>query len=72
MRKCGIIAHGFEPAFADENGCHKEEGHHDHHECVTTDGRKIAWEDDYNCNCGCWDDYDNDPDVCKIYWEIKS
>lgn len=32
-----------------------------------SDGRHIAWQDDYECNC-C---EPGDPDRCFVYWEIS-
>lgn len=58
--------------FKDISGCLKSESHNDHHICKTKEGILIAWEDDYKCDCGCWDDYESgDSEVCMIYWEVK-
>lgn len=56
--------------FNDSSGCLKEEAHNDFHVCKTDTGKLIAWEDDYKCDCGCWDD--DDGEVCIIYWEVDS
>lgn len=57
--------------FKDVSGCLKENGHHDHHICETSDGTLIAW--DYDWKCGCPDcRTDNINDMCMIYWEVKS
>lgn len=56
--------------FNDITGCLKPSAHNDHHVCRTSDGRLMAWEDDYECNCGCWDDEEYDS-VCRVYWEVK-
>lgn len=71
MGVCGILFQGHE--FTDTNGCIKPDAHNDFHVCLTDEGKNMAWQDDYDCKCGCWENYDNAPDeVCKIYWEIKS
>jgi alpha-tubulin suppressor-like RCC1 family protein len=58
---------------ADVSGCLKEYAHNDHHICRAEDGSLWAWEDDYTCNCGCWDEYEKgDNDVCRVYWEVKT
>lgn len=56
--------------FEDISGCLKPNGHNDYHVCKTKDGDFVAWEDDYNCKCGCWDDYENDEEVCMVYWKV--
>lgn len=69
--RCNIIFP--ENDFKDTDGCLKRNGHNDHHVCRTPDGKLIAWEDDYECNCGCWDDYElGDSRVCMLYWEVKN
>jgi len=49
----------------DVNGCIKPEGHNSAHISLLEDGRYIQWEDDYSCNCGCWDEGDFD-NVCRV------
>lgn len=61
--------------FVDVSGCLKPKGHNDHHVCRTNTGELMAWEDDYTCTCGCWEEaekYDAYNDVCGIYWPVKS
>lgn len=58
--------------FEDDSGCLKPSGHFDHHVCRTIDGKLMAWQDDDECICGCWDDIENDPNVCMVYWEVKT
>jgi hypothetical protein len=54
--------------FKDVTGCLKHYAHNDHHVCRTADDRLMAWENDYGCECGCWED--GDGDVCRVYWEV--
>lgn len=54
----------------DVSGCLKPEGHNDHHVCKNRNGELIAWQDDFECTCGCWDDDDGRP--CGIYWKVNS
>ena len=51
----------------DGSGCLKKEGHNDAHICREKNGNYTEWEDDYECDCGCWDDEDDLIHVCKIY-----
>lgn len=68
---CGTLFHRND--FKDESGCLKPNGHNDFHVCKTDKGKLIAWEDDYDCNCGCWDDYEKgDGEVCMLYWEVDN
>lgn len=68
---CGILYTRND--FKDPDGCLKPHAHNDHHICRTSDGNLIAWEDDYGCKCGCWDQYEKgDCEVCMVYWEVKS
>ena len=53
--------------FTDVSGCLKKYAHNDAHICKTDKGEYMEWEDDYDCKCGCWDDYENDPEVCMVY-----
>lgn len=67
--KCSVLYPHSE--FNDSHGCIKPYAHNDAHIFLTDDGRKIQWEDDYKCDCGCWNDFDEgDGDVCIIYSEI--
>lgn len=74
MAKTAEICHIHFPRsdFNDASGCLKSEAHNDHHICRTDKGALMAWEDDYDCDCGCWDDEDDLNDVCRVYWEVKS
>jgi len=55
----------------DEHGCLKDEGHNDAHVCRNSDGKLIEWEEDYECDCGCWDEWEDDGDApCIIYSEV--
>ncbi len=57
--------------FKDVSGCLKPYAHNDFHVCKTDKGIFMAWEDDYNCKCGCWDEYeDGDNEVCMLYWQV--
>jgi len=68
---CGALFHRND--FRDESGCLKPNGHNDFHVCKTDKGKMMAWEDDYDCNCGCWDDYEKgDSEVCIVYWEVDN
>ncbi len=70
---CSILFRGFaivDPE--DESGCLKPYAHNDHHVFRTPEGKLIAWQDDDECQCGCWDDIEHDTNVCKIYWEVKT
>ncbi len=58
--------------FKDVSGCLKPNGHNDFHVCRTDNGTLMAWEDDYECKCGCWDDYEEgDDEVCMVYWNVE-
>ncbi len=65
---CGTIFPGKD--FKDDSGCLKQSGHNDHHVCKTPDERLMAWEDDYDCTCGCWQEDDGDP--CMVYWKVDN
>lgn len=70
MKKCNILflGHGGgEPI--DKNGCLRKDNHFDHHIFKDEYGKLVAWEDDYTCKCGCWDDGDYGS-VCKTYWNV--
>jgi hypothetical protein len=66
VEPCGIMFGRND--FGDVTGCLKPYAHNDFHICKTRDGRFMAWEDDYKCTCGCWNEEYND--VCRIYWEV--
>jgi len=69
MPKCNCLFPGDE--IKDESGCIKEEAHNDFHICIDVNGQKWRWEDDYECDCGCWDDYEKgDCNVCQVYGKI--
>lgn len=73
MNKCCIICPEGEygsSEYKDENGCIKQEGHHDYHAFESSEGKIIAWEDDYDCpnECDCWDKGGN----CIVLWELKT
>ena len=71
METCGIIFPYND--LQDNNGCLKQDNHYDSHVFKNNDGKLIAWQDDGECNCGCWDEYENGTsDVCKVYREVKS
>lgn len=67
---CGIIFSGDE--FKDVSGCLKPNAHNNAHVCRIESGELMEWEDDYECKCGCWDDYENDQEVCIIYGIVKT
>lgn len=69
-KTCGVLYS--DDNIKDEHGCLKPHAHNDHHVFRAEDGRLIAWEDDYGCICGCWDDYEKDPNVCRLQWEVKT
>jgi hypothetical protein len=54
--------------FKDISGCLKPHGHNDEHVCRTNKGELMAWQDDYECTCGCWEEDDGHP--CMIYWKV--
>lgn len=62
---CGILFPGSEYDFKDDTGCLKPSGHNDAHICKTPTGETVQWEDDYDCECGCWGD--DDGIVCMLY-----
>jgi hypothetical protein len=70
---CGIIFIG-DSLTHDNNGCLRQKNNHKVH--IFKDkrnGKLIAWEEDFECKCGCWDKYDKgDPDVCCLYWDIDN
>jgi hypothetical protein len=70
--RCHILFTG--DIFTDDpDGCLKPSAHNDHHVFRAADGRLMAWEDDYGCKCGCWDDWEEyGGDVCGFFWEVKS
>jgi hypothetical protein len=51
--------------YKDETGCIKPHAHNDSHIFIDKNGYYIEWEDDYNCTCGCWEEYDSS-NTCKI------
>jgi len=57
--------------FVDVSGCLKPSCHNDFHVCRTADGRLMAWHDDEECTCGCWDE-DDFSSVCRVYWEVAN
>lgn len=70
---CGIMSRDYLSGHKDINGCLKPHAHNDAHVFRDQNGKLVKWEDDYNCTCGCWDEYDKgDPDVCIIYCEVKN
>ena len=62
--RCGILFDG--GYHKDEEGCIKPHAHNDAHVFKDQKGNYIQWEDDYDCNCGCWDD----ADPCLKYSKI--
>lgn len=72
METCGIISDIV--WIGDKTGCIKPEGHNDEHICLGSDGKYYCWEDDYNCTCGCWDEWEESSGmegVCKVYNELS-
>jgi hypothetical protein len=54
--------------FNDVSGCLKKYAHNDAHICLTNKGEYMEWEDDYECKCGCWDEWEaGDSRVCMVY-----
>lgn len=70
METCGTIFSRKD--FIDDSGCLKPNGHNDFHVCRTESGELMAWQDDEDCTCGCWDDEDDLNNVCKVYWRVES
>lgn len=71
MGKCGIIFPYSD--YHDEEGCLKQECHiDDSHVFKNEKGELIAWQDDTECNCGCWNDYERKGDVCVVYRVVLS
>lgn len=69
---CGIIFPRND--ISDVTGCLKLEAHNDAHVCQSSDGNYYEWEDDYNCTCGCWDEFEKTDGLekpCVIYSKIK-
>lgn len=57
--------------FKDTTGCLKETCHNDEHLCLSDEGKYMGWQDDYSCNCGCWDEYEKSGETpCLVYREI--
>ena len=59
--------------FDDVSGCLKEECHNDSHVCKDKYGILYEWEDDYGCQCGCWDEWERSNGMshpCMIYSKI--
>lgn len=54
----------------DKNGCIKPEGHLDAHVFIDHNGDRIEWQDDENCNCGCWDLSFDEDNICKTYQNL--
>lgn len=70
---CGILAPNHLSGHKDEYGCLKKHAHIDNHVFKDQNGKLISWEEDFSCECGCWDKYDaGDPDVCVLYIEVHS
>lgn len=70
MDKCGTLFPRED--FKDDTGCLKERAHNDAHVCKTPYGKLIKWEEDYECDCGCWDDLEDDGDTpCIVYFEVN-
>lgn len=56
----------------DASGCLKPSGHFDHHVFRTDEGQLVAWQDDEECTCGCWDDIEHDSRVCMLAWNVNT
>ena len=72
--KCGILFN-YPRDMNDSHGCLKKDCHLSEGHIFRNDqGKLIYWQDDYSCNCGCWDDIDSPGDnrVCGIYYEVDS
>lgn len=65
---CGIIFDRKDD-IDDVSGCLKLIAHNDHHVCENKNGELIAWQDDYKCTCGCWEEEGR---PCVIYWKVNS
>lgn len=55
--------------FTDVSGCLKKSAHNNAHICKTNKGEYMEWEDDYDCKCGCWDEWEEfgGGTVCMTY-----
>lgn len=70
-KTCGILYPNHE--FKDNDGCLKSDAHNNHHIFKNQNGDLIAWEDDYSCTCGCWDEWEfNSGQVCINYKKVNS
>lgn len=69
MDKCYILVPFKDSIWTtrDSEGCVLKSNHDGAHVSILDDGRIIQWEDDYSCNCGCWDCEHELHDVCKVY-----
>jgi hypothetical protein len=69
MNTCTILFPRHEPGISDTGGCLRQYAHFGPHVFRNANGKLIAWEDDYSCKCGCWDEEDY-ADVCGVYREV--
>jgi hypothetical protein len=71
MESCGIC-YPYPNEFKGMTECIKPHAHNDFHVFRTENGGLIAWEDDDQCGCGCWDDWEKgDGLVCTKYWQVN-
>lgn len=57
----------------DKQGCIKPSGHNDAHIFKDQNGDYIEWEDDYSCNCGCWDKFEEfGGQPCGVYKKLDN
>lgn len=66
---CGIIQNRL-LCHEDHYGCIKQDDNHEDHVFIDQNGRIVSWREDSDCTCGCWDNIENDPEVCLLYHEI--
>lgn len=69
QKTCGHLFPRDEPGIKDPDGCTKTDGHYDAHSFLGQDGRRVEWEYDLDCNCGCMDS-DTFEDCCIIYRHV--
>lgn len=69
--QCGIC-YPYPNEFRGDTACIKTLAHNDFHVFRRDDGQLIAWQDDYGCCCGCWDEWEQfGGNVCTLYWPVN-
>jgi hypothetical protein len=68
--KCSILF-PYPNDHKDVTGCLHEHHNDGIHVFRNSLGQLIAWHEDENCNCGCWDTYEDDGLSCLIQWEVE-